>query len=347
MPRESNARAHSAAHRCDSAGRLTIAAAVVGADRPTGHGSRAAFVGLVVGGYAGVLAVEFALLRRSYADGRPDAAERGAAARAGSPRSSRRRGLSLAPAVSFAREPDHLPRDGARPARRAPRPRLLLQSGLCGIRGCGGCAQHDVPFIAVSLEPVFGSIDDYRADDRCRRRERLEQRDRPGAGDRRAQHGRSGGASLAGRRRPMHRWHRLVTIASPHAGTRLGGTRRGANIGQMRHRQRLARAAGARASRRSARALHLLLEPLRQHRLPDAQRDARGRRQPSSGRDAARADGLSPGGVREVLARRATTDPRGSTRLPSHRASATVDARQPSYSASISVTSRAPPPATD
>jgi len=29
-------------------------------------------------------------------------------------------------------------------------------------------------------------------------------------------------------------WHRLVTIASPHAGTRLGAYGRGANIAQMR-----------------------------------------------------------------------------------------------------------------
>ena len=34
--------------------------------------------------------------------------------------------------------------------------------------------------------------------------------------------------------------HRLVTIASPHAGTRLGGHGRGANVNQMRSGQRLA-----------------------------------------------------------------------------------------------------------
>jgi pimeloyl-ACP methyl ester carboxylesterase len=91
---------------------------------------------------------------------------------------------------------------------------------------------HDIPCIAVSLEPIFGSIDEYRqtiADAMTR----LESA--TGLAPVIVAHSMGGLAARAWlASRPQASLHRLVTIASPHAGTRLGAHGRGTNVRQMR-----------------------------------------------------------------------------------------------------------------
>ena len=102
----------------------------------------------------------------------------------------------------------------------------------CGIGGCGGSGSTTFPVVAVSLEPVFGSIDDYR-ETIADAMSRLEQA--TGLAPVIVAHSMGGLAARAWlAAQPDARCHRLVTIASPHAGTRLGAHGRGANIAQMR-----------------------------------------------------------------------------------------------------------------
>ena len=81
-----------------------------------------------------------------------------------------------------------------------------------------------VPFVAVNLEPVFGSIDDYVAIIEAAV-QRLEQCHRPGAGDRGPQHGRPGGAPLVGRGRRGRRRARAPCRDHRHARTAAPGWR--------------------------------------------------------------------------------------------------------------------------
>ncbi len=191
-----------------------------------------AFALLVFSGYAGVLAIEFAWLRASYAHddaARPSPTQllqAWALETAAGPRVF----LWRQP-FRWRSEPDHLP--AAAPGRRG----VLLVHGFFCNRGLWNpwlrrLRQHDVPFVAVSLEPVFGSIDDYRQTIAIATA-RLEQA--TGLAPVIVAHSMGGLAaraflaSQAGASR-----HRLVTIASPHSGTRLGVHGRGANIKEMR-----------------------------------------------------------------------------------------------------------------
>ncbi len=192
----------------------------------------AGFVALVLVGYAAVLALEFAWLRSSYAAG--DSAR------------PRLRQLvhawvdevTGAPRVFLWRqpfrsrsEPDHLPASS-----RGRRGVLLVHGFFCN-RGLWNpwlrrLRQGGIPFVAVDLEPVFGSIDDYQSaiDASVRRLEQA-----TGLAPVVVAHSMGGLAVrawlAANEQAPMHR---LITIASPHAGTRLGAHGRGLNIGQMR-----------------------------------------------------------------------------------------------------------------
>ncbi len=90
----------------------------------------------------------------------------------------------------------------------------------------------EIPFIAVSLEPVFGSIDAYREPIAAAAHalERV-----TGLAPVVAAHSMGGLAVRAWLASdPEARVHRFVTIASPHAGTSMAKRRRGAlNIAQM------------------------------------------------------------------------------------------------------------------
>jgi len=210
---------------------LTIAAIAIGA-KTGAPWVGPAFVMLVVVGYGLVLGIEFACLRASYAEGddvRP-----------------RWRELvhawvleaMAAPRVFLWRqpfrsrsEPDHVPRQAH--GRRG----VLLVHGFFCNRGLWNgwlrqLRRHDIPCLAVSLEPIFGSIDDYRvtiADAMSRLQQAT------GLAPVIVAHS-MGGLAARGwlASDAASEWHRLVTIASPHAGTRLGAYGRGANIAQMR-----------------------------------------------------------------------------------------------------------------
>ncbi|HSC64303.1 MAG TPA: alpha/beta fold hydrolase [Caldimonas sp.] len=210
---------------------VALAAAAIGALRgPAWLGP--AFVALVLIGYAGVLAIEFVWLRASYAAGddvRPTAAQLAHAWLLE---------VVAAPQVFLWRqpfrwrsEPDHLPADA-----RGRRGVLFVHGFFCN-RGLWNTwlrrlRRRDVPFIAVSLEPIFGSIDDYRptiAESVARLHEAT------GLAPLIVAHSMGGLAARAWlASQPEASIHRLVTIASPHAGTRLGAHGRGANIRQMR-----------------------------------------------------------------------------------------------------------------
>lgn len=191
-----------------------------------------AFVALVLVGYATVIAIEFAWLHRSYARDdeyrpRPIQLVRAWATEVGA-----------APRVFLWRqpfrsrsEPDHLPVAG-----HGQRGILFVHGFFCN-RGLWNrwlhrLRQRDVPFIAVSLEPVFGSIDVYRqtiADATARLQQVT------GLAPLIVAHSMGGLAVRAWlAAQPGAPMHRLVTIATPHAGTRLGAHGGGANIGQMR-----------------------------------------------------------------------------------------------------------------
>jgi predicted alpha/beta hydrolase family esterase len=195
------------------------------------------FLALVSTGYGGVLALEFAALRRSYEPGdvaAPTAmqlicawcVEVGAGPRVF---------LWRQPFRSRA-EPDHVPAES--PGRRG----VLLVHGFFCNRGLWNhwmrrLRARGIPHVAVNLEPVFGSIDaDYRATI-----ESAVQRLYRGCGlppviVAHSMGGLAVRAWLAGA--GPSSWHRIVTIASPHAGTRLGHLgpppNPDLNLGQMR-----------------------------------------------------------------------------------------------------------------
>lgn len=210
---------------------LTVAAIVAGA----GTGATwagPAFVVLVVAGYGAVLALEFACLRASYAEGDDARPRLGQLLRAWVLE------VIVAPRIFLWRqpfrwksEPDHVPAEAA--GRRG----VLLVHGFFCNRGLWNrwlrqLRGHDVPCVAVSLEPVFGSIDDYRsaiADAMSRLQQAT------GLTPVIVAHSMGGLAARAWLASdPAAACHRLVTIATPHAGTRLGAHGRGANITQMR-----------------------------------------------------------------------------------------------------------------
>ena len=191
------------------------------------------FVGLVVAGYLGVLATEFWLLRRSYATkdvARPRMAQ---LVRAWAVESL------AAPRVFLwqqpfrgASEPDHLPPDA-----RGRRGFVLVHGFFCN-RGLWNpllrrLRAANVPFVAVSLEPIFGPIEGY-APTIAAAVATLERATSLAPSI--VAHSMGGLAARAWLAANAEaRAHRLITIASPHAGTRLAAHGRGRNVAQMRH----------------------------------------------------------------------------------------------------------------
>jgi triacylglycerol esterase/lipase EstA (alpha/beta hydrolase family) len=215
-------------------GLLALAAAWgVAAWRADAPGWAVGGVLLIVFGYAGVLAVEFALLQRVHGDDPTLRATRAQllAAWWGE--------VWSAPAVFCWRQPfrhrawpDHLP--AAAGGRRG----LLLVHGFVCNRGIwtpwlARLRELGVPYIAIDLEPVFGSIDDYMAPLEAAV-QRLERH--TGLAPVIVAHSMGG---LAVRRwwsehGDDERVHHAVTIGTPHHGTwlaRFGVTR---NACQMR-----------------------------------------------------------------------------------------------------------------
>ena len=126
-------------------------------------GWAAAGAALIVGGYALVLALEFALLRLAHGDDPTPRATPDQLLRAwwGEVRAAPRVFCWRQPFRSRV-WPDHLP--AAAQGRRG----LLLVHGFVCNRGVWNpwlrrLQARGVPFVAVNLEPVFGSVDDYVA----------------------------------------------------------------------------------------------------------------------------------------------------------------------------------------
>jgi predicted alpha/beta hydrolase family esterase len=188
---------------------------------------------VVLGGYAAVLALELVLLRAVHGD---DPA----------PRASTRQLLvawcgevTSAPLVFCWRQPfrctrwpDHLPADA-----RGRRGVLLVHGFVCN-RGLWNpwmarLTAASVPFVAVNLEPVFGSIDDYAAtiEDGVRRLEAA-----TGLPPVAVAHSMGGLA--------LRRWwaehgdddrlHHAITIGTPHQGTWLARFALSRNTQQMK-----------------------------------------------------------------------------------------------------------------
>ena len=187
----------------------------------------------IAGSYAAVLALEFWLLRRSYAE---DAADRPTL---GQLISSWRDEVIEAPRVFLWRQPfcsnaipDQLPA-----ASRGKRGVVFVHGFVCN-RGLWNPWMKrfralGIPFAAVTLEPVFGSIDRYVAQvDAAARDVEAATGLAPvlvahsmGGLAIRAWLARGGGAD---------RFHRVVTVGTPHRGTWMARHGRTANSLQMR-----------------------------------------------------------------------------------------------------------------
>ena len=215
---------------------VTVAVLMLGAPGLAVHYDAPAFwliPAMIVGGYVTALATEFWLLRRSYDQGdseRPtlkQLARAWAAEVVGSPRVF----LWRQPFRSRA-EPDHVPASA-----RSRRGVLFVHGFLCNrglwnpwmrrLRAAG------VPFVAINLEPVFGSIDSYSeiVDAAVRRLEQA-----TGAPPLIVAHSMGGLAVRAwiGEAPRSERFHRVMTIATPHGGTHMAHRGFGANMAQMR-----------------------------------------------------------------------------------------------------------------
>ncbi len=191
-----------------------------------------------------------ALLRRRRSACGPRSAQ--LAARLGDRGHRRAAGLPLAPALPMAQRGRPSAGRRQRPTRRRSSSTASSATAASGIRWLRRLRQRGIPFVAVNLEPLFGSIDDYgrRSTPRSRGSSR-----RPALAPVIVATAWAAWPCAPGsprsRRAPVHR---IVTIASPHAGTRLGAHGRGANVRQMRLGSAwLAQLLAARIGRRRAR----------------------------------------------------------------------------------------------
>jgi len=208
-----------------------LAAAIVGAQsgRPW---FGAAVVAIAITGYLSAIAFEFGLLHRSYAADDPERPSVRELARAWATE------VLVAPRVFLwnqpfrsARHPDHLP------AQARGRLGVVLVHGFFCNRGLWNPWLHrfraaDIPFVAVNLEPVLGSIDDYGETIAAAVAAIESATGRPPLIVSHSMGGLAVRAWLAAH--PDARVQRLVTIATPHAGTRIARHARGANAAQMR-----------------------------------------------------------------------------------------------------------------
>ncbi len=210
---------------------LAIAAWIVGMQ--TGRAwLGGAVIAVAAAAYAGAIALEFCLLFRSYPTGDPARPRLRELARAWATE------IAVAPRVFLwsqpfrsKSQPDFVPTPG-----RARLGVVFVHGFFCNrglwnpwLRRFRAAA---VPFVAVDLEPVLASIDDYRAAiasavDRVTRAT-----GRPPLLVAHSMGGVAVRAWLAADRNA--RVHGVVTIATPHAGTRLARHARGTNAAQMR-----------------------------------------------------------------------------------------------------------------
>jgi pimeloyl-ACP methyl ester carboxylesterase len=215
---------------------IALVASIVGAIKGNAW-LGAIVIALVVSGYLAAIAFEFWLLHRSYAPGDPQRPAVGDLVRAWAAE------IVIAPRVFLwnqpfrsKREPDHLP-----PMRRhGPRGVVLVHGFFCN-RGLWNpwlrrLRAADIPFVAVNLEPVLGSIDDYGATIAAAVATVATATGEPPLVVAHSMGGLAVRAWLA--TTPNARVQRLVTIATPHAGTRVARHARGANAAQMREGSR-------------------------------------------------------------------------------------------------------------
>jgi triacylglycerol lipase len=199
----------------------------------SGHAAwAAAGAAIILFGYAVVLGLEFVLLRRTHGDDPTPRASAFAMLHAWLGE------VTSAPLVFCWRQPfrsrrwpDHLPAEGRRGV-------LLIHGFVCN-RGLWNAwmarlSAAGTPYVAVNLEPVFGSIDDYVPIIEAAVR-RLEQA--TGHAPVAVAHSMGG---LALRRwwadQADERLHHAITIATPHHGTWLGRFAMTPNARQMRRR---------------------------------------------------------------------------------------------------------------
>ncbi len=190
-------------------------------------------IGTIVTGYLAVLGLEFWLLGRSYPDGddaRPSAAQL---------LLSWRDEVLIAPRVFLWQQPfrsNAIPDSLARESRG--RRGVVLVHGFVCNRGLWNpwmrrLRTGKIPFVAVTLEPVFGSMDRYvdSIDAAVRRVEAV-----TGLAPLVVAHSMGGLAVRAwlARRGGPDRFLRIVTIATPHRGTWLARFGRAANGLEMR-----------------------------------------------------------------------------------------------------------------
>jgi triacylglycerol lipase len=183
--------------------------------------------------YVAVLAVEFGLLWRAYPQTDPDRPRIVELLRAWVAEATG------APRVFLWRQPFRSQSEGDHlPASAQGRRGVLFVHGFFCNRGLWNPWMRrlrgaDVPFIAVSLEPIFASIDRYRPVIEAAVRDLEAATSLPPVI---VAHSMGGLAVRAWLRdhAQSERFHRVVTIASPHAGTRMAVSGFGANIRQMR-----------------------------------------------------------------------------------------------------------------
>jgi triacylglycerol esterase/lipase EstA (alpha/beta hydrolase family) len=188
---------------------------------------------LIAGAYPAAIGFEFLLLRRSYLKGEPD-------------RPSRRdlwaawcAEVVIAPLVFLWLQPFRSEAQADSPVRPlAGGHGVLLVHGFFCNRGLWHpwmkrLREAKVPFVALTLEPVFGSIDDYAAqiDEAMARLEAA-----TGSAPVLVAHSMGGLAARAWLCRSVGdlRVHRVVTIGTPHRGTAMAGRALATNARQMR-----------------------------------------------------------------------------------------------------------------
>jgi triacylglycerol esterase/lipase EstA (alpha/beta hydrolase family) len=186
---------------------------------------------MIAGGYVAVLVIEFAWVRASY--DRHDPLR---------PRLSQLLSACVvealtAPRVFAWRQPFRSRRQPDQVDDVCGRRGLVLVHGFFCNRGLWNpwlerLRREGVPFVALNLEPIFGGIDDYgpTIDDGVKRLHAA-----TGVAPVVVAHSMGGlavRAWLAGT--DCARIHRLITIASPHAGTRMATRGHGHNVAQMR-----------------------------------------------------------------------------------------------------------------
>lgn len=215
---------------------LLVAALLAWGWRSGEHGWALLGMALVLGGHALVLGIEFLLLRAAHGPGDP------------TPHATAAQLLRAwwgetlaAPTVFCWRQPfrstahaDHLPADA-----RGRRGVLFIHGFVCN-RGLWNpwlvrLRAQGVPFVAVNLEPVFGSIDDYgpRIEAGMRQLEAA-----TGLPPVIVAHS-MGGLALRrwwSEQGDDRRVHHVITIGTPHAGTWLARFAMSPNARQMRQR---------------------------------------------------------------------------------------------------------------